>query len=128
KLGRVVRHTDAITGGAGAVMLRETTAPIAPDDFWHGVFTHVRGLGEKDLSLALSLGERLEVDLPLGTIALRDLGAGFGVGPGEIARRAETAGAGVGVGDRSEGDGLDDDGNDHSNDSNDSNGDDEGAR
>lgn len=128
KLGRVVRHTDAITGGAGAVMLRETTAPIAPDDFWHGVFTHVRGLGEKDLSLALSLGERLEVDLPLGTIALRDLGAGFGVGPGEIARRAATAGAGVGVGDRSEGDGLDDDGNDHSNDSNDSNGDDEGAR
>ncbi|MDX2358173.1 NAD(P)-dependent oxidoreductase [Dietzia sp. PP-33] len=86
KLGRVVRHTDAITGGAGAVMLRETTAPIAEDDFWHGVFTHVRGLGEKDLSLALALGERLEVDLPLGALALRDLGAGFGVGPGEIAR------------------------------------------
>nr|WP_176475029.1 NAD(P)-dependent oxidoreductase [Dietzia natronolimnaea] len=91
KLGRVVRHTDAITGGAGAVMLRDTTAPIAPDDFWHGVFTHVRGLGEKDLSLALELGQRLEVDLPLGTIALRDLGAGFGVGPGEIARRAAGA-------------------------------------
>ncbi|EYT65399.1 3-hydroxyisobutyrate dehydrogenase [Dietzia sp. UCD-THP] len=90
-LGRVVRHTDAITGGAGAVMLRDTTAPIAPDDFWHGVFTHVRGLGEKDLSLALDLGQRLEVDLPLGTIALRDLGSGFGVGPGEIARRAAGA-------------------------------------
>jgi 3-hydroxyisobutyrate dehydrogenase-like beta-hydroxyacid dehydrogenase len=88
KLGRVVQHTDAITGGAGAVMLRETTAPIAEDDFWHGVFTHVRGLGEKDLSLALALGERLEVDLPLGALALRDLGAGFGVGPGEIARAA----------------------------------------
>ena len=29
-LGRVVRHTDAITGGAGAVMLRDTTAPIDP--------------------------------------------------------------------------------------------------
>lgn len=88
KLGRVVRHTDAITGGAGAVMLRETTAPIDSDDFWHGVFTHVRGLGEKDLSLALGLGERLGVDLPLGTIALRDLGVGFGVGPGEIALAA----------------------------------------
>lgn len=87
ELGRVVRHTDAITGGAGAVMLRDTTAPIDPDDFWHGVFTHVRGLGEKDLSLALGLGDRLGVDLPLGAIALRDLGAGLGVGPGGIARR-----------------------------------------
>lgn len=91
KLGRVVRHTDAITGGAGAVMLRDTTAPIDPDDFWHSIFTHVRGLGEKDLSLALGLADRLDVDLPLGTIALRDLGTGFGVGPGEIARRAGVA-------------------------------------
>ena len=95
KLGRVVRHTDAITGGAGAVMLRETTAPIDPGDFWHGVFTHVRGLGEKDLALALDLGDRLGVDLPLGTLALRDLGTGFGVGPGELALAAGgRAGAG----------------------------------
>ena len=50
-LGEVVRHTDAITGGPGAIMHRDTTAPIAPDDFWHGVFDHVRALGEKDLSL-----------------------------------------------------------------------------
>ncbi len=98
KLGRVVRHTDAITGGAGAVMLRETTAPIPENDFWHGVFTHVRGLGEKDLSLALGLVDRMGVDLPLGTLALRDLGAGFGVGPGEIALRA---GAGTGAHDTS---------------------------
>ena len=98
KLGRVVRHTDAITGGAGAVMLRETTAPIAEDDFWHGVFTHVRSLGEKDLSLALGLAERMSVDLPLGALALRDLGAGFGVGPGEIALRA---GAGTSADDTS---------------------------
>src|SRR5699024_10592430 len=74
KLGRVVRHTDAITGGAGAIMLRDTTAPIDADDFWHGVFTHVRGLGEKDLSLALGLADRMDVDLPMGQIALRDLG------------------------------------------------------
>lgn len=79
KLGRVVRHTDAITGGAGTIMLRETTAPIADDDFWYGVFTHVRALGEKDLSLALDLGRELNVDLPLGEIALRDLAAGLGV-------------------------------------------------
>lgn len=102
KLGRVVRHTDAITGGAGAIMLRDTTAPVAPDDFWHGVFTHVRGLGEKDLTLALGLAGRLGVELPLGTLALRDLGAGLGVGPGEISlaarERAESLGEAAGFG------------------------------
>lgn len=79
KLGKVVRHTDAITGGAGAIMLRDTTAPIEPDDFWYGIFTHVRELGEKDLSLALALGETLDVELPLGTEALADLATGLGV-------------------------------------------------
>ncbi|MGV9826452.1 NAD(P)-dependent oxidoreductase [Gordonia sp. NPDC003429] len=79
KLGKVVRHTDAITGGAGAIMLRDTTAPIDADDFWYGVFTHVRALGEKDLSLALDLGAELGVDLPLGTRARADLAAGLGV-------------------------------------------------
>src|SRR5699024_8150530 len=72
-LGGVVRYTDAITGGAAAIMLPDTTAPIDADDFWHGVFTHVRGLGEKDLSLALGLAGRMDVDLPMGQIALRDL-------------------------------------------------------
>ncbi|GAA4757043.1 NAD(P)-dependent oxidoreductase [Gordonia alkaliphila] len=79
KLGRVVRHTDAITGGAGAIMLRETTTPIDPDDFWYSIFTHVRELGEKDLGLALAAGRQLGVDLPLGELALRDLAAGLGV-------------------------------------------------
>ncbi len=79
KLGRVVRHTDAITGGAGAIMLRKTTAPIDPDDFWYGVFTHVVNLGNKDLDLALALGEQLDVDLPLGTIARAELAPGLGI-------------------------------------------------
>lgn len=52
KLGKVVRHTGAITGGAGAIILRDTTAPVPEGDFWYSVFEHVRGLGEKDLSLA----------------------------------------------------------------------------
>ncbi|MGJ0117791.1 NAD(P)-dependent oxidoreductase [Williamsia sp. MIQD14] len=85
KLGKVVRHTDAITGGAGAIMLRDTTAPIDDDDFWHSVFTHVRGLGEKDVALALDLADDLDVDLPLGRISLERLGDGLGVGPGDIA-------------------------------------------
>lgn len=79
KLGKVVRHSDAVTGGAGAIMLRETTAAVDADDPWYGILTGVRTLGEKDLSLALALGNELGVDLPLGQIALRDLAAGLGV-------------------------------------------------
>lgn len=83
KLGKVVRHTDAITGGAGAIMLRDTTAPIPEDDFWYDIFTHVRGLGEKDLALALQLGAELGIDLPLGHIALNRFADGLGVGKDE---------------------------------------------
>ncbi|EME64951.1 MULTISPECIES: NAD(P)-dependent oxidoreductase [Rhodococcus] len=90
-LGKVVRHTDAISGGAGAIMLRDTTAPIPPDDFWFPILDHVRALGEKDLSLALGLGARLGVDLPLAARALGDLGPGLGVGRGEDAGRKEPA-------------------------------------
>lgn len=79
ELGKVVRHTDAITGGAGAIMLRDTTAPLAEDDNWYPIFGHVRDLGEKDLTLAMALGERFDVDLPLGREALTGLGPGLGV-------------------------------------------------
>ncbi|MFD4367357.1 NAD(P)-dependent oxidoreductase [Rhodococcus sp. NPDC058521] len=80
ELGKVVRHTDAITGGAGAIMLRDTTAQLAEDDDWYPIFEHVRNLGEKDLGLAMSLGERFDVDLPLAKLALTGLGPGLGVG------------------------------------------------
>ncbi|WP_305094343.1 NAD(P)-dependent oxidoreductase [Prescottella sp. R16] len=83
-LGKVVRHTDAITGGAGAIMLRDTTAAVVDDDPWLPILSHVRDLGEKDLTLALDLGDRLGVDLPLALRALSGLGDGLGVGPGEI--------------------------------------------
>lgn len=79
KLGKVVRHSDAVTGGPGAIMLRDTTAPVDTDDPWYGILTGVRTLGEKDLSLALALADELDVDLPLGRIALRDLASGLGV-------------------------------------------------
>jgi len=88
KLGKVVRHTDAITGGAGAIMLRDTTAPVADDDPWFSILSHVRNLGEKDLSLALDLGERFDVDLPLAARALTGLGPGLGVGTGALADRS----------------------------------------
>ncbi|GEP40307.1 putative dehydrogenase/reductase [Nocardioides psychrotolerans] len=78
-LGDVVRHTDAITGGPGAIMHRETAAPIAEGDFWHGVFTHVRALGEKDLGFATDLADQLGVEVPLARLALERLGPGLGL-------------------------------------------------
>ncbi|MFC6878871.1 MULTISPECIES: NAD(P)-dependent oxidoreductase [Actinomadura] len=86
KLGRIVRHTDAITGGAGSIMLRSTTAPVEPDDELYAILRHVRDLGEKDLSLALDLAESLGVDAPFARLALGRLAAGLGLaGEGERA-------------------------------------------
>lgn len=78
-LGEVVRHTDAITGGPGAIMHRETTAPIDPADFWHGVMSHVVALGEKDLGFAVELADELGVDVPLARRARADLAKGLGL-------------------------------------------------
>lgn len=79
QLGEVVRHSDAITGGPGAIIVRDTTAPISPDDGMYGPFLHARELGEKDLRLALELGAGLGVELPLADLALQRLAAGLGV-------------------------------------------------
>jgi 3-hydroxyisobutyrate dehydrogenase-like beta-hydroxyacid dehydrogenase len=79
QLGRVVRHSDALTGGPGAIMARDDTKPLSPDHFLYDMFVHTRGLGEKDLSLALALGDAVDVDLPLARVALHNLAAGLGV-------------------------------------------------
>lgn len=79
RLAEVVRHTDAITGGPGAIMLRDTTSPLESDDDWYETLCHVRGLGEKDLALAVELGDALGVDLPLARLALEDLARELGV-------------------------------------------------
>jgi 3-hydroxyisobutyrate dehydrogenase-like beta-hydroxyacid dehydrogenase len=78
-LGRVVRHTDALTGGPGAIMVREDMNDLEPDNFLYQPFLHTRGLGEKDLSLALALGEAVSVDLPLAQVAYERLAAGLGL-------------------------------------------------
>jgi 3-hydroxyisobutyrate dehydrogenase-like beta-hydroxyacid dehydrogenase len=78
-LGRVVRHTDALTGGPGAIIVRENMSELTPDHWLYDAFTHTRGLGEKDLSLALGLGEVVGVDLPLAEVALQRLADGLGV-------------------------------------------------
>ena len=77
-LGRVVRHTESSTGG-GNIMIRDNTAPLEPDHFLCQPFSHARDLGEKDLKLALGLGEALGVELPLAELALQNLAAGLGV-------------------------------------------------
>ena len=78
-LGRVVRHTDALTMGPGAIMMRDNTHEIEPGHWLYDTFAHTRDLGEKDLSLAVALGDSLAVDLPLARIALDHLAAGLGV-------------------------------------------------
>ncbi|BBY45628.1 NAD(P)-dependent oxidoreductase [Mycolicibacterium celeriflavum] len=78
-LGRVVRHSDAQSGGPGAIIVREDMKDLTPDHWLYDAFTHTRGLGEKDLSLALELGESVDVGLPLAKIALQNLAAGLGV-------------------------------------------------
>ncbi|WP_030164437.1 NAD(P)-dependent oxidoreductase [Spirillospora albida] len=83
KLGRIVRHTDAITGGPGSIMLRPTTAPLAEDDALYDILRHVRALGEKDLSLALDLAGELGVDAPFAELALQRFAAGLGLEDGD---------------------------------------------
>ncbi|HRD63212.1 MAG TPA: NAD-binding protein, partial [Nocardioides sp.] len=80
-LGRVVRHTDAVTGGPGAIMHRETTAPLDEDDFWWAVFDHVRALGEKDLTYAIELAAALGIEVPLARLARANLAQGLGLQP-----------------------------------------------
>ena len=64
-------------------MHRETTAALARDDFWHGVFSHVAALGEKDLGFAIGLAGQLGVGVPLAELARTHLATGLGLTPGD---------------------------------------------
>jgi 3-hydroxyisobutyrate dehydrogenase-like beta-hydroxyacid dehydrogenase len=79
ELAAVVRHSDKVTGGAGSIMLRDTTAPMQLDDDWYAILANTRDLGEKDLRLALELGEALSVDLPFAALALDRFGKSLGL-------------------------------------------------
>lgn len=79
KLARVVRHSDSVTGGPGAIMVRDHTGPLQPGDDLFDIFSHTRDLGEKDLTLALEMADQLAVDLPLGRLALGNFATGLGV-------------------------------------------------
>ena len=75
----MVRHTDALTGGAGRDHVPRRHEAAWPRPLLYEPFTHTRGLGEKDLGLALGLGEAIGVELPLAEVALQNLAAGLGV-------------------------------------------------
>ncbi len=79
KLGEVVRHSDAVTSGPGAIMHRDVVGPIDPADGWWGPITGMVGLGEKDLVLAMELGAEVGVDVPFAAMALERLAATYGV-------------------------------------------------
>jgi 3-hydroxyisobutyrate dehydrogenase len=64
-LGQVVRHSDAVTGGPGAVMVRRDMSLFAEDDGLRPSFLHGAELGEKDLALAVEMGDALGVDTPV---------------------------------------------------------------
>ncbi len=83
-LGDVVRHSDRVIGGPGSVMIRTSAQPLDPDDGLRAVFTHTRNLGEKDLKLAIELGDKLDVDLPIARLALKNLGGALGLGDPEL--------------------------------------------
>ncbi|MFL6173015.1 MAG: NAD(P)-dependent oxidoreductase [Marmoricola sp.] len=78
-LGRVVRHTDSITGGPGAIMHRDTAKVMEPGDFWISIFEHVDALGSKDLGHAIELADRLGVDVPMAHFAQDNLRAALGL-------------------------------------------------
>jgi 3-hydroxyisobutyrate dehydrogenase len=101
-LGEVVRTSDAVTGGPGAIMIRGETGPLPADDPLRPIFEHTRELGEKDLALALGLADELDLDLPLARLALGRLAAGLGVPhqppAGEAPDRTGVPGSSIGDG------------------------------
>lgn len=78
-LGDVVRHSDRITGGPGAIWLRDETGPLPDEDPLRPIFEHACGLGEKDLALAIDLADELGLDLPLTRLATDLLAPALGV-------------------------------------------------
>ena len=79
QLGAIVRHTDSVTGGPGAIMFRGSVDELHPGDDFYDIVVHTRTLGEKDLSLDLELAADAGVAVPLGELALRDFAASLGV-------------------------------------------------
>jgi 3-hydroxyisobutyrate dehydrogenase len=81
KLGDVVRHSDRVTGGPGAIMLRTSSEVMADDDGLRPIFEHSATLGGKDLQLAVELGDDLGIDTPFAELASQWLRTALGLDP-----------------------------------------------
>lgn len=81
QLGEVVRHSDRITGGPGAFMVRREAGPMADDDGLRPMFGHTLALGSKDLELASEMGRALAVPTPFAALALSHLASTLGLEP-----------------------------------------------
>jgi 3-hydroxyisobutyrate dehydrogenase-like beta-hydroxyacid dehydrogenase len=79
KLGDVVRHSDRVTGGAGAVMLRPTAGVMDDDDSLRPIFEHTATLGAKDLHLAVQLAAEHGLDAPFAELGERWLRVALGL-------------------------------------------------
>lgn len=80
-LAQVVRHSDGVTGGASAIMVREHAVKLEPGDPLFDPFEHARVLGEKDLAMARAMAAQLGVDVPAADLASERLGIELGVRP-----------------------------------------------
>lgn len=81
KLGQVVRHSDGVTGGAGAIMLRNTTETLDEADGLRPIFEHTASLGGKDLELARGMGIALGINTPFADLASTWLPVALGLAP-----------------------------------------------
>ena len=81
RLGDVVRHSDKVTGGPGAVMLRQSAGPMSSDDGLRPIFGHTATLGNKDLDLAIQKGAELGVPTPISVEARALLSSALGLEP-----------------------------------------------
>lgn len=79
KLGDVVRHSDRVTGGAGAVMLRPGAGVMDDADGLRSVFEHTATLGVKDLHLAVRLAAEHGLDAPFAELGERWLRVALGL-------------------------------------------------
>lgn len=79
KLGDVVRHSDRVTGGPGAIMLRGSAGMMDEADGLRPIFEHSATLGHKDLELAAAMAAELGVEAPFAALADKWLSTALGL-------------------------------------------------
>lgn len=78
-LGDAVRHSEKLTGGPGAILLRRDGGPLSVDDDLRVPFERTRRMGERELAAVRELAERMGLDLPLADMANDRLATALGL-------------------------------------------------